>query len=804
MGLVCITLLAGVTSSYVVYNEAISKVRQVRLDQLTASATFLAKALDANTQAKIARNKDLSSPEYLGVSRIVRNFLRANSEFKRVATYKRTPKGAVYIYDSGIDTGRKVSKSKPGFRVGSAPPELSQSFKSTYALEGVSRSRDKSGETIVSFAPLGKSADGSFYALSLEMSYAEFVEDQRALDEALNTGFVATLGFSLLLGIGSSTLIFLFNRRSGRLTEEVLMARTKSLVTEAELVEMVRQSGRATGAIAEILRWAGCLAWTGTAAPGKGTINWVGDLKHESGMKWLMGELASGKKFDDIWISRRNADDQAEWQNLLDISFTNRIERFTSEYRIKQPDGQEVWFEEHVSLKYLPDGSAELSAFVKNIHEAKTRTDEIRRLAYYDSVTGLINRFRTHEVIGELLPIHPNLNVFAVEIANFSTINESWGAEVADQLLLEFGNDLIEAVGANGIVGRLAGNDFVVIIPQDTAMSWLVSKINSVSRTPLKVGEAQIDKDVYVGYAASEPTDTAVTLLRKANLALDMARRSASNLPVMYKAEMSFRSKMRVELETAMRQALLDHEFYLMFQPIYCNITGRLVKAEALVRWQSSRFGLVSPGTFVPIAEESDFINHLGAFVIDEAAKAVKEFIGQTGNEDMVISLNVSLRQIKSSSILPIFQSSLERNGLDPRNLLVEVTESSIMQDGGECVEILNKLKQKGLNLAIDDFGTGYSSLATLASLPFDCLKIDKRFVDGIGVDPKQEEVMCTIIRLARALNLQVVAEGIESQEQHHFLVKQGVEYSQGYFFSKPVAFEELVALAYTCVPIAA
>ncbi|HLP00106.1 MAG TPA: EAL domain-containing protein, partial [Fimbriimonas sp.] len=688
---------------------------------------------------RIARDKDLTSPEYVGVSRVVRNFLIANTDFKRVATYKRTAKGAVYIYDSGVGSGRTASKSKPGFRVGAAPEELFRSFRATRALEGVSPARDKTGETIVSFAPLGKAADGSLYSLSLEMSYSEFAEDQRALVEALKTGFLATLGFSLLIGLAASTLIHVFNRKSGRLTEEMINARTKSLVTEAELIEMVRQSGRSTDAIAEILRWAGCLAWTGTAAPGKGTIEWVGDLKHESGMQWLMGELATGSKFDEIWVSRRNPEDQAEWQNLLDISYTKRIERFTSEYRIKQPDGQEVWFEEHVSLKYLPDGTAELSAFVKNIHDAKTRTDEIRRLAYYDSVTGLINRFRTHEVIGELLPIHPNLNVFAVEIANFSTINESWGAEVADCLLLEFGNDLIEAVGANGIVGRLAGNDFVVIIPNDTAMSWLVSKINSVSRMPLKVGEAQIDKDVFVGYAASEPNDTAVTLIRKANLALDMARRSSSSLPVMYKPEMSFRSKMRVELETAMRQALVDHEFYLMFQPIYCNTTGRLVKAEALVRWQSSRFGLVSPGTFVPIAEESDFINHLGAFVIDEAAKAVKEFIGQTGIEDMVISLNVSLRQLKSSSILPIFQSSLERNRLDPRNLLVEVTESSIMQDGGECVEILNKLKQKGLNLAIDDFGTGYSSLATLASLPFDCLKIDKRFVDGIGVDPKQE-----------------------------------------------------------------
>lgn len=796
LGIVGIAFIGGITSSFVVYNQSAAKVRQVRLDQLNASANYLAKALDVGSQENIGKEKDLKSPAYKNVLRSIRNFLRANTDFKRVSTFKKTAKGAVFIFDSGVQKGRTFVLRKPGAAVPAVPDELGIAFKSSSAIIDATPIKGEKGEQIISYAPIGKASDGSQYALSLEMSYAEFAEDQQALREALQSGVLATFGFSLVLGLFASSVIAMFNRRSGRLTEEVLNARTKSLMTEAELIEMARQSGRASDAIAEILRWAGCLAWTGTAAPTKGRLEWVGDLKHESGLDWLMSELKDGAKFDDIWVARRNRDDQAEWQNLLDISYAKRIERFTCEYRIVQPNGQETWFEEHVSLKYRPDGTAELSAFVKNIHEAKTRTDEIRKLAYYDSVTGLINRFRTHEVIAELLPLHPNLNVFAVEIANFSTINESWGAEVADRLLLSFGNDLLEAIGPAGIVGRLAGNDFVVIVPKESAMSWLVAKVNDVSRAPLKVGEAQIDKDVFVGYAQSEASDTPITLLRKANLALDNARKTASNMPVMYKPEMSFRSKMRVELETAMRQALIDHEFYLMFQPIYCNQTGQLVKAEALIRWQSSRFGLVSPGTFVPIAEESDFITHLGAFVIDEAAKAVKEFIRQTGQEDMVISLNVSLRQIKTTSILPTFQAVLERNGVDAKNLLVEVTESSIMHDGGECVDTLNKLKAQGLNLAIDDFGTGYSSLATLASLPFDCLKIDKRFVDGIGLDPKQEEVLCTIVRLARALNLQVVAEGIESAEQHRFLVEQGVEYSQGYHFSKPIAFEELIELA--------
>jgi EAL domain-containing protein (putative c-di-GMP-specific phosphodiesterase class I) len=233
-----------------------------------------------------------------------------------------------------------------------------------------------------------------------------------------------------------------------------------------------------------------------------------------------------------------------------------------------------------------------------------------------------------------------------------------------------------------------------------------------------------------------------------------------------------------------------------MFQPIYCNVTRKLVKAEALLRWNSSRFGPISPGTFIPIAEETDFINDLGNFVINETGKAVKEFIEVTNQQDIVISLNMSLRQLKNQCTISILENAVEKWKIDRKNLLVEITESSIMDDSGACVEMLHRLQQTGYSLAIDDFGTGYSSLATLASLPFDCLKIDKRFVDGIGIDKKQEDVLETIVRLARALNLQIVAEGIEQEPQWQFLAGLGVEYSQGYYFARPLPFEEFVLKA--------
>ena len=384
----------------------------------------------------------------------------------------------------------------------------------------------------------------------------------------------------------------------------------------------------------------------------------------------------------------------------------------------------------------------------------------------------------------------------AVEISNFRNINESWGAEIGDKLLRAFGALLSEGVATAGVVGRLAEDDFVVIVPDTHAMSWIVSKIDELCQKAIYIDGVEIAKMYRIGYVQAEESETATGILRKANLVLESARKNQSIYPVIYKPEMSFRAKMRVELETAMRQALTDGEFHLVFQPIYCNRTKRLVKAEALLRWNSSRFGQVSPATFIPIAEESDIIHDLGNYILDETAKAIKKVIELTRDESFAISMNLSLRQLKNTSTLHSFSAAVDRWGISTKNLIIEVTESSIMHDAGECLAMLVQLQDRGFSLAIDDFGTGYSSLATLASLPFDILKIDKRFVDGIAIDKKQEEVIGTIIRLARALNLQIVAEGIETEPQYEFLAAKQVEFSQGYFFSKPLPLEDLVLLA--------
>jgi diguanylate cyclase (GGDEF)-like protein len=594
--------------------------------------------------------------------------------------------------------------------------------------------------------------------------------------------------FVLAYAIGSRTF-----KRNISLSAEVAEKDEQLSQTQSDLEEAVHQSEVLTDSLVKTLWNSGCLMWKGGARLTNEGLIWSADLQYEPGFEWLKLMLESGGKFHNIWDSLRHPDDQEVWKRMLGKAMRSGEQSLMVEYRIELENYKTLWFSEQITITAVDATGFELSAFVHDVSENRQHGEEIRKLAFYDTTTGLINRTRIHDLISEYLGEGKFPTVIGVQISNFRNINESWGADVADKLLKQFGELLQDEVGSVGAVGRLAGDDYVVIIPNAQDVDRMVQKVYEACQRPVHVEKLEIAKICRLGYVSAEEGDTAIGLIRKANLALENSRKLQAHFPVAYKPEMSFRAKMRVELETAMRQALNDHEFYLMFQPIYSNSTGKMVKAEALLRWNSSRFGAVSPGTFVPIAEESDVIFDLGAFVISETARCLANVQKEALAPEFQISLNLSLRQLQNPSCLTQFRQAIDKHDLMNKHVMIEITESSIMHDAAECAAMLNALQDQGFLLAIDDFGTGYSSLSTLAALPFNCLKIDKRFVDGIGLDRKQEEVLQTIVRLARALNLQIVAEGIEQKQQFEYLSELGVEFSQGYYFAKPLPIEELL-----------
>ena len=793
-----ISLIGGCISCFIIYNRSVDQVYETRVQHVRNATAYLSRSLNADVQQGIAAAPNTKSKGYLQTYKVMQNFLRTFPSAFRAETIRIKGNKVSTIVDGGQRKKRgefhhaaRINQPKT-----SPAPDLLKSFKKGVPIVEKTVRSSNIGSYVRSFSPL-KSKNGKVTAmLEVHMQFDGFDEDAGALLGAFKFGLIATALVSVLLGFLSSLFLWSSRREHGQLRQEVIDQKRKLSITEDELSQVVSAKEEVSDSLVSTLTNAGCLVWQGRAFRSLGKLDWEGTLKYVPHFEWLASDLASGTKFHDAWDDRRNIEDHNVWEKLLGFAFDSRLSTITTEYRINATDVQEIWFEEQLDFEYEPDGSVSIQGFVRDVTESKKRNDEIRRLAYYDTVTGLINRARIHEVINEILITNPNVSVIGIEIGNFRNINESWGAEVADKLLLEFGNQLYHAVGNSGTVGRLAGDDFIVIVPDHYVVPGMVENLNKVCMQTTTIGGVEIPKVCRLGYVTADDSDNAISLLRKSNLALENARKSLVSAPVCYKPEMSFKAKMRVELETAMRQALIDGEFYLMFQPIYCNKTRKVVKAEALLRWNSSRFGPISPGTFIPIAEETDFINELGNFVINETAKAVSEFIKATSQNDIVISLNMSLRQLKNQSTLSILDNAVEKWQISRDNLLVEITESSIMDDSGTCVEMLHKLQGSGYSLAIDDFGTGYSSLATLASLPFDCLKIDKRFVDGIGLDEKQEQVLETIVRLARALKLQIVAEGIEQDSQWQFLVGLGVEYSQGYYFARPLPFEEFVLKA--------
>jgi diguanylate cyclase (GGDEF)-like protein len=791
-----VCFLGGFLASSLTYRSSLGKIKQTHQDQLKFSGGMFAKGVELAKLAKVKSATDKESAIYASLTQSLKKSLSSDPRFVQASVIRAVGKRFQYIIYGASDTNsanlKKARIINPGSDYKDSDKCASECFTKGKPVVNI---EPKSGDFVSSYTPLmkGKRVIG---VLVLDSQYAFLNRDIASVADSFSKGLFSAFGFAVLLGLFAGIYRWRMGKSTEKLSEDFISTSSKLNKTELELVDAMKITKEANESLVHALWTSGCLIWNGTATLVESELQWVGQVKYEPPFKWLAYELQSGRQFEDVWDGFRHEDDLTAWKRSLSHAISSKSSGITVEYRIVIEGGKVFWFSEQVSFEYDEEGVVTLVGFVSDITEQRNKDEQVRKLAYYDTVTGLINRTKIHELITEMLREKPRLSVIGIEISNFRNVNESWGPEIGDRLLHEVGNTLKEGVGNFGVAGRLAGDDFVVIVPEEASVSWLVSKIDEVCQKPTVIDGVEVAKICRIGYVTADDGETAVGIIRKANLALEIARKNLAVYPVPYKAEMSFKAKMRVELETAMRQALTDREFYLMFQPIYCNKTRKLVKAEALLRWNSSRFGAVSPGTFIPIAEESDFINALGNYVIDETARAISKINQALVTADIVISMNLSLRQLKNQSTLNSFSSALEKWNILPKNMLIEITESSIMHDASEGTAMLDQLQDRGFSLAIDDFGTGYSSLSTLASLPFNCLKIDKKFVDGIGVDRKQEAVLSTIVRLARALNLQIVAEGIEQEAQFDFLRDLDVEYSQGYYFAKPLSFEDLMALA--------
>ncbi|MEU4625370.1 bifunctional diguanylate cyclase/phosphodiesterase [Actinoplanes sp. NPDC023801] len=435
---------------------------------------------------------------------------------------------------------------------------------------------------------------------------------------------------------------------------------------------------------------------------------------------------------------------------------------------------------------------------------------ELERLALTDNLTGLANRSGFNLALSERLETGLPATALFIDIDDFKMVNDTLGPAAADQLLHQVAQRLQEGAGgpaagslaadsAGELVARLGGDEFAIMLPsgEPAAAEHAAARFQAIIGRPVHTGEQQLLLHASVGIAIAEPGETADEVLRNADIALYAAKEAGKASWVRFEPRMRHDMAASARLAGELHDAILGGQLRLLYQPVYDLVTARMHGCEALVRWQHPERGFVSPGDFIPVAERSGLIVPLGAWVLREACTQLAEWQAALGPDAVeAVNVNVAVRQLRETGFVDEVAAVLNDTGLKPRNLILEVTESSVV-DGRQVEETLSALHELGVRLALDDFGTGQSSLSLLRAFPVDVLKLDKSFVDGIadGTDRGRLAVAAAVAQLVEYLELKAVAEGIESLAQLERLRDMGYRYGQGYFMARPLPPAECAAL---------
>ncbi len=451
---------------------------------------------------------------------------------------------------------------------------------------------------------------------------------------------------------------------------------------------------------------------------------------------------------------------------------------------------------------------------IRDITERKNAEERIRYLAYYDSLTGLPNRTFYKELVSRALLLakrhHWTIAILFIDLDYFKRINDTLGHDIGDQLLRTVGklvktcirqSDFIarsEGDELENVVARLGGDEFIVLLNEITHSedaSRVAGRILKELAHPITLAGHEVFVTASIGIALY-PLDgnEAETLFRNADVAMYHAKNQGRNNYQFYTKSMNATSLQRLDLENDLRKALDRGEFLLYYKPTVDVLTRTIIGAEALIRWKHPNRGIILPGEFIPLAEETGLIVPIGEWVLRTACSQNRAW-QLAGHKPFRVAVNLSGRQFDQEDLIEVVSSALHDTGLDPEYLELEITESTIMKSPEKAATTLQKLKGMGICLSIDDFGTGYSSLGNLKKFPLDTLKIDRSFVTNVTADSDDAAIATAIIAMAHSLKLGVIAEGVESEDQQSFLRERACDAVQGYLFSRPIPPEEFIKL---------
>ena len=479
------------------------------------------------------------------------------------------------------------------------------------------------------------------------------------------------------------------------------------------------------------------------------------------------------------------------------------------------PEGlqAEGWFDNMNGLdRYLAFNAApirsskgELLAVIETFEDVTERKCYEKQLEYqasHDTLTRLPNRNVLVDRIHQALLISQRnghqIAVIFVDLDNFKFINDSLGHNVGDELLKTAAERLVTCVRAGDTVARQGGDEFVITVSDPdvgTVAVRIAGAIQAAISQPFRINEQELVITCSIGISISPRDGEEVqTLIKNADLAMCQAKDQGRNRFRFYTSEMNVRLLSRMTMEMHLRRALERNELFLCYQPKVSLRSGKITSMEALIRWQSPELGLVSPASFIPLAEETGLIEVIGEWVLETACRQNQNW-QDVGLPAIPVAVNLSACQFRQKNLVSVVERILRSSKLEPRYLELEVTESLVMQNLDRVTTILNELKALGTTLSMDDFGTGYSSLSYLKRFPFDKLKIDQSFVRDMTSDPDSATIAKAIIAMAHNLRLKVIAEGVETAGQLNYLRLHNCDEIQGYFFSKPIIAEDFCDL---------